>query len=238
MKKKYRIAGLVASMESFGRTQRQAVPYLCDSEQIADIIVKSNREAVKDRYPDVSDDIAEYLSTGSSFYRQLLTYDGFMLHSSAVVVDGKAYLFSANSGTGKSTHTKLWLQYLGDRAYILNDDKPALRMIDGKWYAFGTPWSGKDDISVNAGVELAGIAVLERAESNEIVPHKGRQAVFDIFSQTNRPKAYELRDKLLMLIDKLIADIPIWKLKCNMELEAAEVAYAAMHAENKNQENN
>jgi len=238
MKKKYRIAGLVVSMESFGRTQRQAVPYLCDSEQIADIIVKSNREAVKDRYPDVSDDIAEYLSTGSSFYRQLLTYDGFMLHSSAVVVDGKAYLFSANSGTGKSTHTKLWLQYLGDRAYILNDDKPALRMIDGKWYAFGTPWSGKDDISVNAGVELAGIAVLERAESNEIVPHKGRQAVFDIFRQTNRPKAYELRDKLLMLIDKLIADIPIWKLKCNMELEAAEVAYAAMHAENKNQENN
>ena len=237
MKKKYRIAGLAVSMETFGRTQKQAVPYLCDSEQAADIIVESNREAVKNRFPDVSDDIAEYLSTGSSFYRQLLTYDGFMLHSSAVVVDGKAYLFSANSGTGKSTHTKLWLRYFGDHAYILNDDKPALRMIDGKWYAYGTPWSGKDDISVNAGVEIAGIAVLERAESNEIEPHRGKEAIFDIFSQTNRPKAYELREKLLMLIDKLIADIPIWKLKCNIELEAAEVAYSAMCIGKQNREN-
>ena len=230
MKKKYRIAGLLVAMESFGRTARQAIPYLCHSEQKEDFTVLSNRQVVKDKFPDVSEDMAEYLSTGSSFYAQLLNYDGFRLHSSAVVVDGKAYLFTANCGTGKSTHTQLWLKYFGDRAYILNDDKPALRLLDGKWYAFGTPWSGKDDISVNTGVELAGIAVLERAEKNEIEPYSGKYAIFDVFRQANRPKEFELREKLLTLIGKLVVDIPLWKLKCNMEMEAAEIAYSAMHA--------
>ncbi len=229
MKNKYRIAGLLVEMESFGRTQKQAIPYLCDSEQTEDITVRSNIKVVKDIFSDVSDDMAEYLSTGSNFYSQLLNYDGFMLHSSAVVVDGKAYLFSANSGIGKSTHTQLWLKYFGDRAYILNDDKPALRIMNGKWYAFGTPWSGKDDMSVNAGVELAGIAVLERAEKNEIEPYSGKSAIFDILSQANRPKSYEMREKLLALIGRLMTDIPIWKLKCNMEMEAAEIAYNVMH---------
>ena len=229
MANKYRIAGLLVSMESFGRTVEQAVPYLCDSQEVADFIVQSNIKAVRETFPNVTDDMAEYLSTGSSFYRQLLNYDGFMLHSSAVVVDGRAYLFSADSGTGKSTHTQLWLRHFGERAYILNDDKPALRIVDGKWYAFGTPWSGKYDMSVNEGVELASIAMLERAEKNTIEPYTGKSAVFNIFRQANRPKAYEYRDKLLILIGKLITDVPIWKLECNMETDAVEVAYNAMH---------
>ena len=233
MKNKYKIAGLIVEMEVSGRTREQAIPYLCDGKMDADIEVKPNIKAVKDKHPEITDEGAEYLSTGSDFYSKLLNYNGMMLHASAVVVDGKAYLFSARSGTGKSTHTNLWLQYFGDRAYILNDDKPALRMMDGKWYAFGTPWSGKYDMSVNAGVELAGLAMLERAEHNEIVPYLGTRAIFDIFSQVNRPKAYELREKLLPLIDQLINDVSIWKLKCNMEMKAAEIAYNAMCAEHR-----
>ena len=228
MKKKYRIAGLIVSMESFGKTEKQAIPYLDESEELEDIIVLSDRERVKCKFPNITDDLAEYLSTGSNFYAQLLNFQGFMLHASAVVVDGKAYLFAANSGTGKSTHTKLWLQCFGDRAYILNDDKPALRLMEGKWFAFGTPWSGKHDISVNEGVELAGVAVIKRAEQNEIELYTGKSAIFDIFSQVNRPKEYELREKLMSLIDQLINDIPVWKLNCNMDIEAAEVAYHAM----------
>ena len=228
MVNKYKIAGLLVAMDSFGRTEEQARPYLCDSQQMEEFVVQSNISAVRETFPDVTDDMAEYLSTGSSFYRQLLKYDGFMLHSSAVVVDGRAYLFSADSGTGKSTHTQLWLKHFGERAYILNDDKPALRIVDGKWYAYGTPWSGKYDMSTNAGVELAGIAMLERAKENKIEPYTGKSAVFGIFRQANRPIAYEYREKLLTLIGKLIADVPIWKLECNMEDTAAEVAYNAM----------
>lgn len=230
MKNKYKIAGLLIEMESFGRIAEQAIPYLCESDQMVNFTVRSNIKYVQDKYPEASDDMAEYLSTGSDFYAQLLNYNGLMLHSSAVVVDGKAYLFSARSGTGKSTHTNLWLQHFGERAYILNDDKPALRKMDGKWYAFGTPWSGKYDMSVNTGVELAGIAMLERAENNEIASYSGTRAIFDIFTQVNRPKEYERREKLLSLIGHLINDVPVWKLKCNMEIEAAEIAYQAMYA--------
>lgn len=233
MKNKYKIAGLVVSMESFGTTQTQAIPYLCDNEQIEDISIESNREVIINNHPEVSENLAEYLSTGASFYLQLLNYNGLMLHSSAVVVDERAYLFTANSGTGKSTHTKLWLRYFNDRSYILNDDKPALRLIDGKWYAFGTPWSGKDDLSVNTGVELAGIAVLERSEKNEIEPYQGKQAIFEIFSQVNRPNTYAYREKLMTLLEKLIADVPIWKLKCNMDLEAAIISYETMSGKNR-----
>jgi len=144
------------------------------------------------------------------------------------VVDGKAYAFTADCGTGKSTHTQLWLNRFGDRAYILNDDKPALRFEDGVWYAYGTPWSGKYDISRNERVPLAGIAVVERGEENEILPFKGIAAIHAILKQVNRPRSAQYRVKLMELLDKLISTVPVWKLRCNMDPQAAEVAYESM----------
>lgn len=228
MKKYYYIAGLTVEMDSFGRTAMQAEPYRVDCPSPADIVIDSHWERLQARYPNACAEDCEYLSTGSSFYRALLGFDGLMLHSSAVVVDGKAYLFTANSGTGKSTHTQLWLDHFGDRAYILNDDKPALRLEDGKWYAYGTPWSGKHDISVNSRVPIAGIAAVQRAQENEITPFGGFEAIHAILKQVNKPRDTVLREKLLELLDRLITQVPVWKLCCNMEPEAALIAYHAM----------
>ena len=224
----YSIAGLTVQMDSFGRTEEQAQPYRCECSGKPDIVMRSFRDDVRKTYPSVSDDDAEYMGTAAFFYKELLKFDGFQFHSSAVVVDGRAYLFSANSGTGKSTHTGLWLRQFGERAYILNDDKPALRLIDGIWYAFGTPWSGKHDLSVNTGVPVAGIAVLERGTVNQIERYSGKAAIFDVFRQTNRSKSQENSILLLELLDKLFRDVPVWKLRCNMEPEAAVVSYEAM----------
>ena len=228
MEQFYRIAELIVAMNSFGRTNEQAKPYLIPTQEEPDIRIASYRDVFKGRYPNMTDDDAEYLGTGASFHKELLKFGGFRLHASTVVVDGKAYLFSADSGTGKSTHTGLWLKLFGDRAYILNDDKPALRLIDGVWYAFGTPWSGKHDISVNTGVPIGGICMLERGENNQIKPFSGKEAIFQVFVQTNRPKPAADRIKLLELLDDLITRIPIWKLKCNMDPDAARVSYEAM----------
>lgn len=228
MEQYYRIAGLTVAMDTYGRTEKQAKPYLVEFIGEPDIRVVSYKDVVKERQPTISDDDAEYLGTGGGFYKELLKFDGFRLHASTVVYNGKAYLFSADSGTGKSTHTGLWLKLLGDKAYILNDDKPALRLIDGVWYAFGTPWSRKDDISVNAGIPVGGICMLRRGERNEIEPYKGKEAIFDLFVQTNRPKAANYRIKLLELLDDLFQQVPVWKMKCNMELDAAAIAYEAM----------
>jgi len=229
----YKIAGLTVKMDSFGRTVEQAEPYRCAPCDVPQIEIRSDWMEKKKYYPDWTDDLGEYMATGWDFYKKLLGFDGLMLHASAVVVDGKAYLFTADSGTGKSTHTRLWLERFGSRAYILNDDKPALRLEEDGWYAYGTPWSGKNDISVDARVPVAGIAVVERAAENSIVPFRGVPAIHEILKQVNRPRDTKCREKLLELMDQLITQVPIWELCCNMDPEAAEVSYSAMSKEGK-----
>ncbi len=220
-------------MDASGITAQRAERYACPPVEQPDFELQANWKKLKEKYPTMSDDVAEYLATGFCFYRNLLNYDGMMLHSSAVVVDGQAYLFSADSGTGKSTHTQLWLNTFGDRAYILNDDKPALRLENGVWYAHGTPWSGKHDISVDIRVPVAGIALIQRGEKNEIKPFGGAEAIHRLLKQVNRPRDAAYRIKLLELLDRLMTTVPIWQLTCNLEPEAAIVAYDAMSKKGK-----
>lgn len=230
MEKHYRIAGLQVVMDTFGRTECQAEAYRCEPAQTVDIVVDSApyKEKYFADFPGAPEETMEYMCSGASFYKQLLMVGGLMLHSSAVVVDGKAYLFSAASGTGKSTHTQLWLDKFGDRAFILNDDKPALRREEDGWFAYGTPWSGKYDISVNTRVPVAGIALLCRGEENKIRPMTGVNAISGIMKQVHRPREAACREKLLSNLDRLIAEVPVWQLECNMQPEAATVAYEAM----------
>lgn len=230
----YRIADLTIAMDTFGRTLVQAQPYqiAADADIVPDIQVVSSYEALKKDQPHLSEDDSEYISTGGNFYRQLVSFEGMMLHASAVMMDGKAYLFSAPSGTGKSTHTTLWQKVFGEeRVRILNDDKPALRRIDGKWYAFGTPWSGKYDISINEKVPLAGICMLGRGSENKIERYMGPRAIHAILEQTLRSKNPELMNKLLNLLDELMSDVPIWKMECNMDDEAALMSHRVMSGE-------
>ena len=235
MKQYYNIAGLNVTIDSFGRTVERANAYLCDSFECADISIGSKYAAYVRDYlkndlgvTSMNDDELEYMATSYVFYFKLLKYDGLMLHSSAVVVDDRAYLFSADPGTGKSTHTKLWLEHFGDRAYILNDDKPAIRCENGVWYAYGTPWSGKHDISVNARVPLAGIAVLERGADNKIIRCFGEDIPNILMNQLLHSANPEYNFKALGLFDQLLSQVPIWNLQCNMDPEAAIVSYEAM----------
>ena len=226
--KHYCIAGLRVCMDSYGRTVEQALPYEINAEGEPDIVISSFADHLHKLNPALRMEDCEYLATGSSFYTQLMKHGGLMLHSSCVVVDEKAYLFTAPSGTGKSTHTALWLKQFGDRAFILNDDKPALRFEDGACYAYGTPWSGKHNINRNVRVPVGGIAIIERSDNNEIEPFGGEEAIRFLLTQVVRPKSADYRILLLELLDKLLSTVPVWKLKCNMDMDAALVSYQAM----------
>lgn len=226
--KYYRIADLTVEMNSFGKTAIQAMPYEIDGECMADIVVSSEWERFKEKNPHVPDENCEYFGSAQSFYRQLVNFDGLVIHASSVMMDGRAYLFSAPSGTGKSTHTRLWLAQFGERAAILNDDKPALRRVDGRWYAYGTPWSGKHDISINTRVPLAGICVLRRGEINRIERYNGPAAVHALLEQTTRARNPEFMGKMLVLLDKLLTEIPVWRMECNMAPDAAIMSHKAM----------
>lgn len=223
----YRIADLVVQMDVSGRTLKQAKAYTLQQEAPVDMVLRCDVDEIMRLNPDLSDrDVAEYMGTGAIFARELLRFDGSFLHSSAVVLGGKAYLFSAPSGTGKSTHTEKWCRLFGAR--YLNDDKPALRLVDGVWKAYGTPWSGKHDLSSNEGVPVGGVAVLRRGEENTITRMEPAQALPWIMSQTSYRLRREHMEKQLTLMDLFLRQVPIWQLSCRNEDAAAFVSHDAM----------
>ncbi|MGN1421033.1 MAG: hypothetical protein ACI4XC_05925 [Eubacterium sp.] len=230
----YDIAGLRVEIKNEkGRTEKQAVPYLSDNQSLEkiDIVIDVDEKRVlsaMEEHPELVQDDWEYMLTGSDFYTELIRYNGILLHSSCVVVDDKAYAFSADSGTGKSTHTQLWIEHFGDRAYILNDDKPAIRLIDDKVYACGTPWSGKYDYSTPKNVELAGICFLERSEENWIRKADTGRAVFNIFSQTVRKLNRDKMDNLFDVLEQLFEKVPLFEMGCNISDDAVVMSYNAM----------
>lgn len=230
----YDIANLKVEIKNEnGRTEKQAIPYLAQNQDeknidiTIDVDEKRVLQAMKE-HPELVQDDWEYMLTGSDFYTELIKYNGILLHSSCVVVDDYAYVFSADSGTGKSTHTQLWLEHFGDRAYILNDDKPAIRLIDGKVYACGTPWSGKYDYSTPKIVELAGICFLQRSETNWIKKAETGKAVFNIFSQTVHKISAPRMESLFDVLEQIFAKVPIYDFGCNISDEAVLTSYNAM----------
>lgn len=230
----YDIAGLrVRINNEKGRTKKQAAAYLSknQAERDIDITIDVDESRVLNamkEHPELVQDDWEYMLTGSDFYTQLVNFNRILLHSSCIAVDGAAYAFSADSGVGKSTHTKLWLDYFGDRAHMINDDKPAIRLIDGTVYACGTPWSGKYDYSSPETVPLAGICFLERSETNHIKKAETGKAVFNIFSQTVRNLNEARMENLFDVIEKIFEKVPLYEMGCNISREAMELSYNTM----------
>ena len=157
--------------------------YLWEESAGADIIIRTE-DFRPDAWKGMTRNQYFYMETASRFYRQLLTHNGMMLHASAVVLDGRAYLFSGPPRTGKSTHTGLWRQLFGDNAHIINDDKPALRFVDGRWFAYGTPWCGKDGINLNEKAPLGGICFLKQSQQNRIWRLDPKEATQNLIYQT------------------------------------------------------
>lgn len=159
---------------------------------------------------------------------EFFTYDTLLFHGSVVAVDGQAYLFTAKSGTGKSSHTRLWREMLGEKAVMVNDDKPFLEIKPEGVTAWGSPWMGKHRLGANIGVPLKAICILERGEENRISPISAQEALPMLMQQSQRPQKPQNLSKYLELIDKLTERVAFYRLRCNMTPEAAKVAYEAM----------
>ena len=173
----------------------------------------------------------EYLETLAVYRKicdQMPERDTFLFHCSAIAVDGKAYLFTAPSGTGKSTHARLWREVFGDRAVMINDDKPLLRVTSDSLLVYGTPWDGKHRLSTNTVAPVAGICLLERGEENCVERIAKEDAFPRLLQQTYRPQSPVELMKTMELLDAVASNVPLCRLRCNMEPEAARVAYDMM----------
>ena len=222
----YNIADLCVQMDVSGRTAQQAAPYKIQ-QGTPDMTLRYDAQSVLADNPQLETlDMAEYMASGAVFARKLLHCDGFQIHASSVILEGKAYLFSAPSGTGKSTHTEKWVRLFNAR--YLNDDKPALRLVDDRWMAYGTPWSGKHDLSRPEKVPLGAIAFLRRGTENKIERLQPQDAIPYFISQLLRVIPASLMEQQLSLLDRLLRDIPVYLLYCRNDDEAAQVSRAAM----------
>ena len=155
-------------------------------------------------------------------------YDMFLMHAAVVAVDGVAYIFTAPSGTGKTTHTRLWLQQFGSRAQVVNGDKPVFRFMDGALYACGTPWRGKEGLGSNIMRPVQAVCFLEQSPTNSIRPLSGDEVCRRIFHQLLFPASEQELDRLWPLLERLLAGTAFYLLQCNREPEAAQLAYESM----------
>ena len=174
-------------------------------------------------HPQFTSEGWEYSLTGFSFQDRLTYLGNGVLHASSIAWRGNGIAFSANSGTGKSTHVGLWQRLLGDEVTIVNDDKPAIVFEGDQALLCGTPWSGKNAINTNVTVPLKAIVFIERGEKNSICRLDPLRSYFYLTSQLARPYYdVNLGEKLVEFGERLLANVPIYCLTCNISTEAVE----------------
>ncbi len=191
--------------------------------------LQDEREGIEPR--NFSDGYLETLAIYRKLCEKLIERDVILFHASAIEADGKAYLFTAPSGTGKSTHARLWREVYGNKVRMINDDKPLLRVGENGATVYGTPWDGKHRLSANVSVPLGGICVISRGETNTIKRLRPAEALPHLLRQIHRPGSTAGSANMTELALKLAAGVPAYALSCNMEPEAARVAYEAMKGE-------
>ena len=162
-----------------------------------------------------------------------LIADGVLLfHGSAVAVDGEGYLFTAKSGTGKSTHTRLWRQVFGDRAVMVNDDKPFLKITQRGVWVCGAPWSGKHGLDTNITVPLKGICLLERGTENRIQKVCIQDLWERLLHESYCPLDPARQEAFRSLVKTLGENTPLWRMECTRDPQAAQIAWEAMAGKN------
>lgn len=239
--RKYKIAEKVVEISSlYSKVHDYCADYLTDEpadytvtvtqEDIAFEREKSAREDALEGIPvrTFSESYLEELAVYRRIAEKMTDYDTILFHGSVIAVDGEGYLFTARSGTGKSTHTSLWRQYFGDRAVMVNDDKPLLKINDSSVTAYGTPYNGKHRLGANISVPLKAVCILTRAENNHIEPITSQQAYPMLIQQVYRPSDAVKMQKVLSLTDMLSEKVKLYRLGCNMDVSAALTAYEGM----------
>jgi hypothetical protein len=170
------------------------------------------------------DQYNSFLSMGIAFRNFLITKNGLQIHCSSIGYKDKGLIFSAPSGTGKSTHVRLWKELYKEDVTIINEDRPAIRYINDAPMLCGTPWSGTSDNFANKIVPLTGIVMIEQAPVNSLERLSGSQVI-----QLLMPRCFlpyfdaVLMGKAMTTLERLVKDVPVYLLKCRPDYEAVEL---------------
>ena len=176
------------------------------------------------QYTRISDSYLENLALHERIVNALLPFRVQLLHGSALCLDGEAVIFTAPSGTGKSTQARLWREAFGDRVWMINDDKPLVRITEDRPRVYGSPWDGKHHLSRNASAPLKAVLQVCRSETNRLEPVSPAEAFPVLTRQAYRPQNPADACLSLEMQKEILEKAPFYRLFCNMEPEAAQVA--------------
>ncbi len=223
----YKIAELYIGVENHSDfTKEYMKDYLADDEK-PDFVVTVTKEMTDYEKVNAVEVVPEPYYELTSVLRVIChtiveKYNGFFLHCSCLEYEGEAVVFTAKSGTGKSTHARLWREHLGDKVTMINDDKPIVRFIDGRFYIYGTPWNGKHSLSNNIKAPIKAIYYLHQAKENKVERCDPIPAISKLLSQTVLPNSKESMNSLLSMLEALLNATPMFNLYCNISENAVD----------------
>ena len=182
---------------------------------------------------DWTDAYLETLAVQRAIANRLPEQRRLLVHGAVIEFEGRAYLFSAPSGTGKSTHIRLWRQYLGDAVRVINGDKPFVRIPEHREkppVVYGTPWAGKEGWQCNGSAPLAGIVLLSRSEpgSSSIRLASAALNLDKIMRQVYFPPDASAAALTLDLLDAMLACVPVYELACDMSEDAVRASFEGL----------
>lgn len=233
-----RVAGFLIEVQNrFAYTERLCAAYRTECDAPADLIVSATKEEIRQEMTAATFDAPPAYCESVCLYRNLCNalprLNAFLLHAATVRADDAAYAFLGHSGTGKSTHIRLWMEQFSDRVEIINGDKPIIRRMEDAFVAFGTPWAGKEGLQNNISAPLKGLCFLKQAPYNAITRLTQQETAKRIFHQFLIPKDAESVQKLMQLADALVRSVPTYELCCTISAEAARLSFDTLTGGNR-----
>ncbi len=189
---------------------------------------KSEAEYEGLRAEEYKDDYLESLAVLRKLSDKMLDDNCILFHASALALDSEGYMFTAKSGTGKSTHSYFWHKAFGDRCTMINDDKPFVKIEDGKVTVFGSAWNGKHNVGNNTCAQVKTIAILHRGEKNEAKRIDKKEAYGMLLQQTYRPSDPIKLAKVLKLVETMADSVSLFDIYCTLDPNSAVEIYNAM----------
>lgn len=186
--------------------------------------------AEKSKYPAYSEAYLEGQLLFKQLAEKVLAYDTFFFHSAAVCHENEAYIFTGKSGSGKSTHAELWTK-LFPNDFIINGDKPLIKMKKDGFYAYGTPWCGKENMQKNTFAKVRAVYFIEQSCRNHAEKMTAKEVLQKIFNQTVYIRDSALNKALFEILDRFITEIPFFRLECSISEDAVLTAIAAAKGE-------
>lgn len=235
---KINLANMIIHIQGVYDTLREyCKEYITTKKEIEDFSITVTSEEIQNEresneYNQKSDNYIEIIMTLLKIADELPDRNKFLMHGALVAWKRAGYIFTAPSGTGKTTHVRLWEKYLGSDAEIINGDKPILEVKEDEIVAYGTPWAGKERLQKNTCVPVRGICFLRQSEINTIHRLSKKEALLLLLPQIYIMSDSKKAGKTLELFSEVLERIPIYEFRCNISEQAVKCSFNILTAEN------